>query len=843
MWRLALKQVAAHRFRLALTALAVVLGVTFVSGTMVLTDTSQKVFDDKFTSRNSGSDLTIRTEVAFDEAMGVEVEHEPVPAGLVDRVRGTTGVQEVVGVISGKGTVLVDGTAVKSTGHPLLMSWIEAPFGGFTITSGHPPRSAGDLVLDRETARRAGVRVGSVVTVQSGRVGSFRVVGLAEPTRSAAYAGTSVALTGTRDAQEMLRLGDRYSEIRVTAGPSTPVRTLENRLRDLVGPGYAVTSSKDVARASSDAARTQLGYIQGMLLALAAASLLIGAYLIANTFTIVVAQRTRELALLRAAGASGRQVRRLLRGEALVVGVTGSAVGTVLGIGAAAALRGLLSGTGADLPSGPAVVRPGSILLSFAVGVGVTMLAAIAPSRRAGRVSPLQALRASAATTVTSRRRRVIGTIATAVTVVALGGAILADAAVAVVAVAAVAAVVALASLGPVFAGPLTRLLARPFAATGVAGRLAGEFAAKAPRRTAATVMALTLSIALVAFMTVLAASMKKDISDRYEEVIQADYVVESSGGEMLGGLSPEVYDRVASLPQVEVATRMRFGHVKRGSSTTAVTAVDPATIGSALRMDLQAGEVADLATGGVMVSEDIAAAEALVVGDTLTMTFPREGAQELRVVGIFDSDLVAAFQTEYLLSLDTYARHFAEDVDANVFIELASGADRRAARGAISRALDDVPNADLRDQDAAAKGRTAMVDQVLGLVTVLLLLTVGIALLGITNTLALSILERTREIGLLRAIGMTGSQLRWMIRCEAALQAALAVVMGSLLGLGFAAATVASLGGNEAVDLVVPWGWLASVLVGGTAAGLLAGLLPARRAARLPLMEAITTG
>jgi putative ABC transport system permease protein len=841
MWSLALKQVSANRFRFLLTTMAVVLGVTFVSGTLVLTDTSQKLFDDRFTSRNAGADLTVRTPVAFDAAMGVEVEHDPVPTHLVTSIRSVPGAAAVVGSISGKGTLLVDGSAVRSAGHPLVMSWSPEPFTGFTLGRGHAPQRPGELVLDEATAQRAGVRLGDDVTVQADTVGHFQVVGLATPVRKAAYAGSSVILTSVADAQTLLGLGERFSEILVKTRPGVPVSTLERDVREAVGDQYAVSSSKDVARASTDAARGQLAYLQAMLLALAAAALLIGGYLIANTFTIVVAQRTRELALLRAAGATARQVRRLLLGEAVVVGVAGSALGTLLGIGAAAVLRTLLAGAGADLPSGPAVIRPGSLLLAFAVGVVVTTTAAVAPSRRAGRVSPLEALRSSSAVSLTSRRRRITGGVAATLGAAALASVVLGNAGVAAVAAGAVATVVALAALGPVVAGPLTRVLGRPFAAAGAPGHLAAEFAARSPRRTAATVMALTLSLALVAFMTVLAASVKQDIGEHYQEVIRADLVVESSGAEMLGGLSPEVVDRISALPEVQTATRMRLGHFKHGSLTTALTAIDPRTVSSALRIHLERGTLADLTSGGVMVSEKVARAERLRPGDTYAMTFPK-GARQVPVVGVFDDNLVAAFQTDYLIGLESYERQYAEDVDADVFVTLAPGVDRHRARAAISSALGDFPNAEVRDQAAAAKGRTAMIDQILGLVTVMLLLTVLIALLGITNTLALSIVERTREIGLLRAIGMTSTQLRWMVRTEAVLQAGIAVVSGLVLGLGFAAATVIALGTSDPMAVVVPWRWLATVVVVGSVAGLVAGLLPARRAARLPLMEAITT-
>jgi putative ABC transport system permease protein len=842
MWTLALKQVAAHRLRFVLTTLSVVLGVTFVSGTLVLTDTSQKLFDDRFSSRNAGTDLTIRTEVAFDEAMGVEIEHEPVPADLVARISAVPGVERAAGSVSGQANLLVDGTAVRSTGRPMVMSWATGPFAGFALTAGHAPQRAGEVVLDRDTARRAHVTLGDEVTVQSDRVARARVVGLARPLRAAAYDGTSVVLTTVADAQSLLRTGDRFSEIRVTAAPDTSVRALETRVRRVVGGAYAVTPSRDVARASTDAARVQLGYLQGMLLALAAAALLIGAYLIANTFTIVVAQRTRELALLRAAGATGSQVRRLLRGEALVVGVAGSALGSTLGIAGAQGLRGLMAGAGTDLPAGPLVVRPGSLLLAFAIGVAVTVVAALPPSRRAGRVSPLEALRDASAVTVTGRWRRVIGTSAAVLSAACVTAALVGSGSATLLVPAAVTAVVAMATLGPVLVGPLTSLVGRPFAAAGVPGRLAGEFAARAPRRTAATVMALALSVGLVAFVAVLSTSVKGSVADTYREVIRADYVVESSGMEMLGGLAPEVQERVAAVPGVASVARMQLGHFKHGTSTTALTAVDPGTIGKALRVDLRSGSLSDLAGGGVMVSEDVAETEGLEPGDTFAMTFPRDGAQQVKVVGVFEAGLVAAFQTDYLVSLDTYARHYTEDVDADVFVSLAPGADRKAAHDAVAATLRDFPNAEVRDQAAAAKGRTALIGQVLGLVTVLLSLTVLISLLGVTNTLALSILERTREIGLLRAIGMTGSQLRWMVRTEAAIQAAVAMTFGSVLGLGFAAATVVAIRGNDPLAVVVPWGWLATVLVLGTAAGLVAGLMPARRAAQLPVLDAITT-
>jgi putative ABC transport system permease protein len=300
------------------------------------------------------------------------------------------------------------------------------------------------------------------------------------------------------------------------------------------------------------------------------------------------------------------------------------------------------------------------------------------------------------------------------------------------------------------------------------------------------------------------------------------------------------VAERLAGLPQVAATSRMRLGHWKSGNTATALTAVDPGTFGQVADVRLRDGRLADLVDGGVVISERVADQQDLAVGDTMPMTFPRDGSQALPVVGVFDDRLTPAVQTDYLVSLDTYAEHFTEDVDANVFVNLAAGVDTKQARTAIDRALADFPTAAVRDQDAAADQRTAVVDQILGLVTVLLTLTVLIALLGITNTLALSILERTREIGLLRAVGMSDRQLRRMVRTEAVLLAALAALLGVALGIGFGAVAVRAMADGAPMSVVLPVGQLASMIAVALGAGLVAGLLPARRAVRLRVLDAV---
>jgi putative ABC transport system permease protein len=374
----------------------------------------------------------------------------------------------------------------------------------------------------------------------------------------------------------------------------------------------------------------------------------------------------------------------------------------------------------------------------------------------------------------------------------------------------------------------------------GIPGRLARQSAGRAPRRTAATVLALALSLALISFMAIVATSIKGSITSSYREVISADFVVESARGEMLGGLAPQAFAAISDLDEVATASRLRYGHWKDAGTTSALTAIDPATLTEVTNLDLAAGRLDDLSSGGIVIAERVATDRGIDVGDRLPMTFSRTGDQQLEVVGLVTDEDAQAMNTDYLVSLTTFAKHFSENVDASVFVNVADGVSAEAARTALDAALADLPTAEIRDQAAAADGRSAGIDQIFGLVTVLLLFTVVIALLGITNTLALSIVERTREIGLLRAVGMTRRQLRMMVRAEAALIAAAAVVLGIGLGTAFGAGVVSALGRSATVTLTIPLGRLLVVLLVATAAGVAAGLLPARRAARLDLLQAI---
>ncbi|MEV4709322.1 ABC transporter permease [Actinoplanes sp. NPDC049316] len=840
MWRLILRNTLAHRARLAFTVLAVVLGVTFVSGTLVLTDTSRQVLDDQFRTATAGTDLTVRTAAAFESAMGVEVERDPLSPATVDRVRALPGVAAAAPIVRGQGLLVSGGRAIVPAGPSLLQSWTPPPVGAFTLRSGRAPAADGEVVVDAATAGRYSITLGQSVTVRADADLTARVVGLAGFGDRPGLPNSTVALVGLPAAQRMLGLGSGVTELAVTAADGVDPGTLRRGVAAALGAGYEVTAGRDVAAASSSAAQNQLNYLQAMLLALAAAGLLVGAFLIANTFSIVVTQRTHELAVLRATGATGRQVLASVLGEALLVGVLASALGLATGIGAASGLRGLAGASGIALPDGAMVITARTAVVSLAVGVFVTVLAAFGPARRAARVAPVAAMRRSAAAEPIGTARAVTGAVAVAAGAAGVTAAIAGTGGLMLLAAAAVLLIVGLTLAGPALAPAAVRLLGRPLHALGTPGRLARESAARTPRRTAATALALALGLALVTFTAVLATSVKQSVQRTYSETISADFVVESARNEMLGGLPAKVHHHVAELPEVAVASRLRYGHWKDGQATSALTAVDPATLPRVTALKLTAGSLGALDTGGVVLAAHVAAERGLTIGDPLPMTFSRTGTERLPVVGLLRDRDAQALQTDYIISLDTYAKHYAEDVDASVFVKLADGVSLSTGRRALDTALADLPTTQVRDQAAAVAGRTATIDQVLGLVTALLLLTVVIALLGITNTLALSVSERTREIGLLRAVGMSRAQVRTMIRGEATLIAALATLAGVGLGIALGAGAVSRLGAAAEAVVVLPAAQLAVIVTVTLAAGLIAGVLPARRAARLDVLTAI---
>src|SRR3954471_20410153 len=424
MWRLGLRNASAHLGRLLLTAVAVVLGVTFVAGSLVLTHTSQRVLDQQFRTATSGADLAVRRAVAFDAAMGVEVTRDPVPSSAIERIGSIPGVAQVQPVARGKGPLTVDSRPIVPSGPSLLASRSAAPFNPYPLRSGRAPAADDEIVIDLATAVAHKIGLGRTVVVQGIRDGRFRVVGLAGFGDGDGPPNSTLALVRLPVAQRLLQLGSGASDADIRVVDGANVEAVRGRLSAALGATYEVSSSRDVAASSAAAAKTQVGYVQTLLLAMAAASLLVGAFLIANTFSMVVASRTREIAVLRAAGATGRQVLGSILVEALLVGTLASAAGTALGVAVAAGLRSLLAAFGTQLPNGPLAVDAATLTGSALIGVVVTVLAALGPARRASRVSPLAALRLSAAPVGRGRARVVTGFVTVVLGLAALATAV-----------------------------------------------------------------------------------------------------------------------------------------------------------------------------------------------------------------------------------------------------------------------------------------------------------------------------------------------------------------------------------------------------------------------------------
>lgn len=833
MIRFAFAQVIAHRVRLALTVIAVLLGVAFVTGALVLSGTAQKLFDEQFATAAAGVDVTVRTATAFDSGMGVEVERDPLPADVLARVADAEGVTAAVPVAKGAARLARDGADLGSV---QLSTWVDEPTGAYPLLEGRAPAAADEIVVDRAAAGTLGLRIGDEVEVLGDGRTAARIVGLVGFGDGDGPPVGVVVLSTLAGAQHALGMGDGISEVLVTS--DLPVARLQPLLTDALGDAVQVATAQDLAAAGREQAASSLQMLQVVLVALSIASLVIGSFLIANTFTIVIAHRTRELALVRAVGATAAQVRTSVLVEALVVGVVASAAGAAAGVLGAHGLRGLARTFGVLIPDGDLVVEPGTVLLALGIGIAVTVGAALAPAARAAAVSPLAALRASAAEAPHLGRARVgagavlvaLGTTAAAAPafggpLVLLGGGL-------------VAALAGIVLVAPLVLRPLVSAIGG-VASRHLTGQLAREAALRSPRRTATTAMALALGLAMLTFVSVVGASVKTATGAQYREVVSADAVVESAGQEMLGGVHAAVFDEIAEVAEVGSVSRLKYGHWRDGETTSALTAFDPASIGEVAAIRMTMGDLSALEAGGVAIAERVARDRSLSIGDELPMTFARTGERALTVVGVVEDGSAQALQTDYFVSLRTYAGLYTEDMDASVFVRAADGVAPARLAAALESALADHPSVQVRDQAAVVAGRTQAVDQIFGLVSVLLAFALLIAALGVANTLALSIAERTREIGLLRAIGMGQRAVARMVRIETGIVCVVAGLLGSALGLAASAAGVAALSAVAPLHMVIPWPQIIVVAAVVVAAGLLAGVLPARRAARVPVLEA----
>jgi putative ABC transport system permease protein len=846
MLRVTIRGLLAHKLRLVTTAIAIVLGVAFMSGTLVLTATIGSTFDGLFADINAGTDVVVRSTDVVDSGFGEQ--RGTVDESVLSTVEGVDGVQAAAGDVNGYAQYVND--AGKAVGNPnagaptLGFAWTDVPeLSAVNLAEGSAPSGPDEVVVDKATADKEGFAVGDPVTVLTA-TGShqFTVSGIVRFGEVDSPLGATLAVFELPTAQAVLGLPGRLSQIGAVGEQGISQEELADRVQAELPPGLEAITGEALTKEQQSTTRDQLAFFNTFLLTFAVIALFVGSFIIYNTFSIIVAQRTREMALLRAIGAARRQVQGSVLIEALVTGFLASAVGVAIGVVLAVGLRALLAAAGIDIPADGLTIEPPAVVTPIVVGMVITFAAAYFPARKASRVPPIAAMR-SVALDESGRSliRVLVGLAVLVLGVGLLGLGLFADTEqpLALVGFGAVFTFLGVGILGPVIAGPLARVIGWPIARLrGISGRLARENAMRNPRRTSATAAALMIGVGLVAFISITASSTTASIRSVVDESFAGDFIVQSNAG-LQGGLPPSLADEIAALPEVGASASQRQGIAEVDGSGTFLSAIS-SSFGEVADVDVQQGSLADLdQVGTIAVVDTKAEDEGWAIGDTVEVRYPDTGTQELRIVAIYGQ---AEILGEFATGLPTYDANNTVQLDSFIYIDLAPGVSLEQGRPAISAVTDAYPNADLQDKDEFADSIVGQIQQLVTLIYLLLVIAVVIAIFGIINTLSLSIFERTRELGLLRAVGMTRSQMRSAVRWESVIIAFLGTVLGVVIGSAFGWALVRALSDQGINRFTYPFGLLVVVAILAFLAGVGAAVLPARRASRLDVLQAITT-
>ncbi|QKT10849.1 ABC transporter permease [Rhodococcus sp. W8901] len=831
MRKVSLRNLAAHKVRLVLTVLSVVLGTAFVAGSFVFTDTLQKTFDSIFDGTAQGVDVRVSPE---------EQGSSGVPLADVDTIRSVDGVRTVAPSVGGQIVVLNSaGKPMQNGGAPSIGSSYLPPdqaLGEPTVfVTGTPPEQPNQIALNEGAANRAGLEVGSATRVLTMRGwNDVTVSGIYAPeTDTGGYVG---ALFTDAQARELFTDGGHVGYIDV-AGTGVSQDELRDRIAAAL-PDTKVQTGAEVKQETKDEIGEALSFVNYFLLAFGAIALLVGTFIIYNTFSMIVAQRLRELALLRAIGASRKQVGRSVVFEALIVGVIGSALGIAAGIGLAYGLRGLLNAFDLGLPDGPLQVAPRTIIVALVLGVIVTVVSAYAPARRAAKVPPVAAMREEFASTGdTLRVRTLIGAIAAVLGVLALvvGAQSTGGGAAAVVGLGALALVLAVLLAAPALSRPVVGALGAVFAKPfGPVGRLARTNAVRNPRRTAATAFALTLGLMLVSVIGVFGASAKASVNSLVDKGVEADFVLTGPQGI---GVPAGAAGAAARVNGVTDAISLHGVAAKIGDADVYGTALSGSPEG-VLAYTMKEG-ASSVSGTDMLVSATEAADRGWAMGTPVTLT-DRDGEQVVTTVtGIYEDNQLLG---PWLVSDQVYQEMTAPNMRTEwaVLIKAAPGADLTAMATDLATATDPFVVVQVQDREQFKGTQGQQIDALLAVLYGLLALAVVIAILGIVNTLALSVVERRREIGMLRAVGMQRAQVRRTIYLESVLIAVFGALVGVILGVVFGWGFVRTLADQGLDQISVPWGQVLGMLLGSAVVGVLAALWPANRAARTRALEAI---
>ena len=850
MTTVALRGLLGRKLRAVLTALAIVLGVAMVSGTYILTDTITKGFHQIFTQSYKNTSAVITSKSAFESSDTNTAHATGFPASVLDRVRRLPEVAAAVGAIADQAKLIGrDGKTISTGGAPNLAFSVdptEERFNPLTLVAGHWPSGASAIAIDKGTADKKHFRVGNLIGVSArGPVRQFQITGIVK-FGSVSIGGATLAIFDVPTAQQLLDKEGKLDLVRVAAKEGVSTQRLVDQIRPLLPPTAKVRSADAQAKSDTRDVNSFLGFIQKFLLAFGGIALFVGAFVIFNTLSITVAQRAREFATLRTLGASRRQVLRSVLLEAAIIGVLASVIGLFLGLGLAKGLNSLFVTFGIDLPKSGTVFVLRTAIVSLLVGILITLLASLRPALRATRVPPIAAVR-EGAVLPKSRFSRfgpyvALGVIAIGVALLGYGvfghhlptlrrllslgfGCFL--------------LFIGVALFSSQLVRPLASLLGWPATRIGgVAGNLARDNAMRNPGRTAVTAAALMIGLALVTFVAVLGQGIRSSFEDAVDKQFHADYALTSQNG--FDPIPPAAAKRLASVPQVAVDSSVRVGDGRAFDKNVTVTGVD-ATVGKVIEIDWTQGSDAvpgQLGADGAFVDTKYAKRHHLSLGSSFELETPTGKTLVLQLKGLYKLPKGGGPFGQVTISTKAFDASFPQPANIFTFVNTHGGITPSNTQ-ALKAALADFPDAKIQTEEQFKKNQERFLNVLLNLLYVLLALSVIVSLFGIVNTLVLSVFERTRELGMLRAVGMTRRQVRRMIRHESIVTALIGAALGIALGI-FLAGLVTRALSDEGIVFAVPWLSLVSFVIAAIVAGMLAAILPARRAARLNVLEAL---
>ncbi len=896
MFKLALKNLWEHKVRLLASAVAVFLGVAFLAGTFVFTDSLRGVFDDLFSSVYKGTDVLVQGEQAFKAHDPSNSTRARLTAAQLDRVKAVNGVASAAGGVQGFAQVIdKKGKLVGRSGPPKFgYNWIADPrLGVYKLFSGRAPAADNEIVVDRGVMKSAKFTLGDTIKVATQKpTESFTIVGDATFGSSDASLGSSAVFFTTSKAQSLFGQPGQFDAIRARVAKGvSPDQLVSNVKAALKGQKVEVLSAAAATALARSLVSGFFDTFQTVLSVFAYIALFVGTFVIYNSFKIVFTQRTREMAMLRAIGASQRQILSSTVIESFIVGLLSSIVGVAGGVGLAVGLKALLNAIGATLPSGALVLAPRTVIVGVLVGLVTTMVSSLLPAIKASRVKPLAALRDVAVDRTGTAKSRLFG----AVALYALGAVTLAvglagkgTPGAKILGISAVAVLVGTIVIGPIISKPLAAVFGAPWfgwvvtvfgvvvslagiatiaksfgdkkpamiinglillpigiylfrtgrAAPTTPGRIARENAMRNPSRTSATALALTISTALVSALFVFSTSITDTFTGALSKSIKADFLVASASQE---GFSGDVSNVVAKLPGVVAISPFRFVEARVGFASKQLGAVDASTIARVLDIGKTEGDISALAQPNtIAVASRTLKSNDWKIGQKLTFRFGNNKTADLTLVATYSKPEGLA-NTYYLTTIKTLAPYSNTDLDQFVYVQ-TDGKDDAAFKKAGEKALADYPTAKLQTKKEFEKEQVGQLNQVLGIILALLGLSMFVAIVGIANTLKLSVLERTRELGLLRAIGMGREQTKSMVRWEAIVVATIGAIIGLLIGTAYGAALVHVLGKDGSLTLGVPFPTIIGLALAASIIGLYAARRPAKRASKLNILQAIAT-